>query len=156
MSLSGNLGLRVAIAAALSDPRARGRQTVAGAEAKKSKTLKLNGDDTALTPDAETFAALAGAGFSVAPVGAAEAREDGSIAFPITRGRVNSKTLRASSPTVVACRSRRTGRRWWHVDFVIRTGRGRPSPHRQGRRRAADGCSNCAGIERPARMAKSS
>ncbi len=66
---------------------------VAGTTVAEAKTLKLKGDDTALTPDADTFGALTAAGFAVAPVGDAAAGDDGSIAFPITRGRVNSRTL---------------------------------------------------------------
>ena len=89
MSLTGTLSLRAAVAAALMSLAL----AVAGVAAADAKTLKLKGDDTALTPDADTFAALTGVGFSVAPVGDAEAREDGSIAFPITRGRVNARTL---------------------------------------------------------------
>lgn len=89
MSLTVTPTLRAVLVAALMTLAL----AVAGASAAEAKSLKLNGDDTALTPNAETFGALTAAGFSVAPVGDAEARDDGSIAFPITRGRVNSKTL---------------------------------------------------------------
>ena len=67
---------------------------VTGAARADAKTLKLKGDDTALTLNADTAKALTDAGYTVAPVGAAEARDDGSIAFPITGGRVNPETLR--------------------------------------------------------------
>jgi hypothetical protein len=89
MSLTVTPPLRAALAAGLMALAL----AVTGASVAEAKSLKLKGDDTALTPNAETFGALTAAGFAVAPVGAAEARNDGSIAFPITRGRVNSKTL---------------------------------------------------------------
>jgi hypothetical protein len=90
MSVARTIPARVALAAALV-AIALLTVTVAAAEAKK---VKLKGDQTALTPDAGTFGALADAGFEVAPVGSATARGDGSIAFPITGGRVNPKSLK--------------------------------------------------------------
>ena len=125
MSLTGNLGLRAAIAAALT-ALALLATAVAGADAKKSKTLKLTGDDTALAPDAQTFGALASAGFTVAPVGAAEARDDGSIAFPITRGRVNSKNLSGFIVHSGGLSISKDGTTVVARNFVIHTNRGRP------------------------------
>jgi hypothetical protein len=64
--------------------------TATGAHA---KTIKLKGDDTTLALDSGTASALTGAGYTLAPAGAARAQTDGSIVFPITRGRVKAKTL---------------------------------------------------------------
>ena len=125
MSLTGNVNLRAALAAALSALAVLAIVT-SGADAKKPKSLKLNGDATALTPDAGTFGALASAGFSVAPVGAATARDDGSIAFPITRGRVNSKTLAGFIAHSGGLSISKDGTTVTARNFVIRTNRGKP------------------------------
>ena len=84
-----NIRLGAALVAALAALTALGLVATSA----EAKTLKLKGDNTALTLDANTAQALVGAGYGIAPVGAAQAQSDGSIAFPITRGRVNSKTL---------------------------------------------------------------
>jgi hypothetical protein len=99
---------------------------IAGVSSAEAKTLKLKGDDTALTPDADTFAALTGAGFAVAPVGDAEAREDGSIAFPITRGRVNSRTLAGFIAHSGGLSISKDGTEVVARRFVIRTAAKRP------------------------------
>jgi hypothetical protein len=99
---------------------------VAAVAVAEAKTLKLKGDDTTLAPDAETFGALTDAGFQIAPAGPAEARDDGSIAFPITRGRVNSKTLagfiaHSGGLSITKGETTVTARR-----FVIRTDKKKP------------------------------
>lgn len=59
-------------------------------------SLRLSGGNTSLTLDSGTAAALTGLGVSVAPAAGATAREDGSIAFPISDGRLSSRTFAGS------------------------------------------------------------
>ena len=99
---------------------------VTGVGRADAKSLKLKGDDTALTLNADTAKALTDAGYTVAPVGAAQARADGSIAFPITGGRVNAKTL-AGYITHSGGLSLTNGHKTVVVQrFTIRTDRGKP------------------------------
>ena len=58
--------------------------------------LAFTGGNTALALDPGTAAALAGLNVSVAPAAPATANADGSVAFPITEGRVNAETLAGS------------------------------------------------------------
>jgi hypothetical protein len=55
--------------------------------------LAFDGGATALALDPGTAQALTGLGIAVAPAAPASARPDGSLAFPITRGRVDADTL---------------------------------------------------------------
>jgi hypothetical protein len=68
---------------------------VPAAAAKKGATVKINGGATTLKLDSKTADALASLGVSVAPIKPAKAGKSG-IAFPITSGRVNAKTLAGS------------------------------------------------------------
>src|SRR4051794_25398990 len=67
----------------------------AGAAKQKPSTLKLSGGSTTLALDPDTGAALTSLGISVAPLKPAKVGKAG-IAFPITSGRVNAKTLAGS------------------------------------------------------------
>src|SRR5689334_14765301 len=89
MSRTSTINMRAALALVLSALAL----LVVGVARADAKSLKLKGDNTALTLNADTAKALTDAGYTVAPVGAAKVRNDGSIAFPITGGRVNAKTL---------------------------------------------------------------
>lgn len=72
----------------------RGRQLIANARtAVLPASLRLSGGDTALTLDAGTAKALTGLGVTVAPAPGATARADGAIAFPISSGRLSSRTF---------------------------------------------------------------
>jgi hypothetical protein len=122
MSLARTFPARVALVAALA-VIALFTVAVAAADAKK---VKLKGDHTALTPDAGTFGALADAGFEVAPVGRASARDDGSIAFPITGGRVNTKNLRGFIAHAGGLSFAKDGTRVVARRFVIRTDAKKP------------------------------
>ncbi len=59
----------------------------------KPESVKTRGGDTRLTLDPDAAAALTSLGISAAPVGPASAKPDGSLAFPITGGRVDAKTF---------------------------------------------------------------
>lgn len=64
----------------------------------KPAQIALKGDATSLALDAGAAAALTSLGVTVAPVGPATANADGSIAFPITGGKVNLSTLAGTIP----------------------------------------------------------
>jgi hypothetical protein len=55
--------------------------------------IVLTGGATALALDPGTAQALAGLGVTPSPIAPAEARADGRVAFPITRGRVDAASL---------------------------------------------------------------
>lgn len=55
--------------------------------------IALGGGATALAPDPGTAATLQAQGISLSPTPPAAAGPDGSIAFPIARGRMNARTL---------------------------------------------------------------
>ncbi len=59
----------------------------------KPETVRMTGGDTALTLDPGTAGALTGLGISAAPIDPASANPDGSLAFPITGGKVNATTF---------------------------------------------------------------
>jgi hypothetical protein len=59
----------------------------------KPRSVQVTGGDTRLTLDPDAAAALGSLGISAAPIDPANARPDGSLAFPITGGRVNAKTF---------------------------------------------------------------
>jgi hypothetical protein len=58
--------------------------------------LAFTGGSTSLALDPGAAQALTGLGVSVAPAAPASAAEDGAIAFPITEGKVNARTLAGS------------------------------------------------------------
>jgi hypothetical protein len=93
MFLLGTIRSRLPLAAAIAGALAALALLAVTAPGAQAKTIKLKGDETALRLDPGTASALTGAGYALAPVRAARARDDGSIAFPITRGRVNARTL---------------------------------------------------------------
>ena len=122
MSRSSTINIRAALVLAF----AVLALLVTGVARADAKSLKLKGDNTALTLNADTANALTDAGYTVAPVGAAKVRNDGSIAFPITRGRVNAKTL-AGYITHSGGLSIANGHKSVVVTrFTIRTDRGKP------------------------------
>jgi hypothetical protein len=59
----------------------------------KTKTIRTVGGETRLTLDPGAAAALSSLGISAAPIDPASARPDGSLAFPITGGRIDSKSF---------------------------------------------------------------
>ncbi len=72
----------------------RGGQVIASARtAVLPATVRLSGGQTALTLDAGTAQALTGLGVSVSPAPGSTARADGSIVFPISGGRLSSRTF---------------------------------------------------------------
>ncbi len=59
----------------------------------KPESVRTTGGDTALTLDPGAAAALTSLGISAAPIDPASANPDGSLAFPITGGKVNATTF---------------------------------------------------------------
>ena len=59
----------------------------------KPESVKTTGGDTRLTLDPDAAAALTSLGITPAPIGPASAKPDGSLAFPITGGRLDAKTF---------------------------------------------------------------
>jgi hypothetical protein len=57
------------------------------------ETVRMTGGDTALTLDPGTAGALTSLGISAAPIDPASANPDGSLAFPITGGKVNATSF---------------------------------------------------------------
>jgi hypothetical protein len=64
----------------------------------RAAEIALRGIDTSLALDPGAAQALGSLGVAVAPVGPARANPDGSIAFPITGGKVAIKTLAGTIP----------------------------------------------------------
>jgi hypothetical protein len=72
----------------------RSRQLIASARtAVLPSSVELTGGSTALTLDPGTAQALTGLGVAVAPAAGATANADGSVAFPISGGRLSSRTF---------------------------------------------------------------
>ena len=63
----------------------------AAPKAKKVAVVHVSGGATAIVLDQQTAGGLSAAGISVAPIGRAEATDDGAITFPISSGRLAGK-----------------------------------------------------------------
>ena len=59
----------------------------------KPESVKTTGGDTRLTLDPGAASALTSLGITAAPIDPASAKPDGSLAFPITGGRIDAKTF---------------------------------------------------------------